>query len=134
MGSFSNYLENEILDHIFGCTSRNYTSPTNIFVALSTSDPGEAGSGIAEPAGGSYARASTDGADWNTAGSGSVTNAADIAFATATLSWGTITHFALFDLVTGGNMLAYGSLSLSKAVGAGDTAKFVTGDLAITLD
>jgi len=132
MGSFGNYLENELLDHVF--MKGDYTSPTNIFVALSTADPTDDASGLAEPSGGSYARVSTSGSDWDTAASGALDNANAITFPTATASWGTITHFALYDASSGGNMLAHGALSASKVVGNGDTAEFAAGDLDVTLD
>ena len=131
MGAFSNYLENKILDHIFGKAA--YTQPT-IYIALSTADPLEDGSGLTEPAGGGYARKQTSGADWNAASGGSISNAAEIAFAEATASWGTITHFAIMDAATGGNMLIYGALSASKTIGSGDTARFKAGDLTTSLD
>jgi hypothetical protein len=130
-GSFSNYTENKVLDHIVGKTS--FTMPS-VWVALSTADPTDDGSGIAEPVGGSYARKSTAGADWNAAAAGATSNANVITFVTATASWGTISHFALFDAVTAGNMLAHGDLTTAKAVGNGDTAKFNAGDLDLTLD
>jgi hypothetical protein len=130
-GSFSNYLELEILDHVFGKGS--YTPPT-IYVGLSTADPTESGSGIAEPSGNAYARVATTGATWTTASGGAISNAADITFPEATGSWGTITHFFLSDAATNGNVLAYGALGTSKAIGSGDTAKFATGDLDVTLD
>jgi len=132
MGSFSDYLENKILDHIFMKTA--FSQPTNIYVALSTADPGEDGSGISEPSGNGYARVQTSGDDWNAAANGHIDNANDITFPEATGDWGTITHFALFDAATDGNMLAYGSLSQSKTIGSGDTAKFKAGDLDVTLD
>ena len=131
MGSFADYWENEILDHIFGKGS--YTPPT-IYVGLSTADPTDDGSGLAEPTGNAYARVSTLAADWNVASGGALDNANDITFSEATGSWGTITHFALFDAATGGNMLAHGALIASKAIGSGDTAKFAAGDLDVSLD
>jgi len=131
MGGFSDYWENKILDHIFGKGS--YTPPV-IYVALSTADPTDDGSGFAEPSGNSYARLQTSASDWNAASSGSLDNASDITFGQATGSWGTITHFALFDAVTGGNMLAHGELSQPKAIGSSDTAKFEAGDLDIALN
>jgi len=51
MGGFSNYWENKILDHIFGKGS--YAPPT-IYVGLSTADPTDDGSGLAEPSGNAY--------------------------------------------------------------------------------
>lgn len=131
MGSFADYIENKFLDHLVGKTS--YTMPT-VWVGLSTADPLDTAAGLAEPAGGSYARVETAGADWNPASGGANDNANAITFPEATASWGTVSHFALFDAVTAGNMLAHGSLSPSKAIGSGDTAKFAAGALDITLD
>jgi hypothetical protein len=130
MGSFADYWENEILDHIFGKGS--YTPPT-IYVGLSTAEPLDDASGLAEPSGNAYARVQTSASHWNAATGGSLDNANDITFPQATGNWGTITHFALFDAATGGNMLAHGALSQSKAIGAGDTAKFEAGDLDVSL-
>ena len=93
MGGFSDYWENKILDHIFGKGS--HTPPT-IYVGLSTADPTDDGSGLAEPSGNGYARVQTSASNWNTASNGSLDNAGDITFAQATGSWGMITHFALF--------------------------------------
>jgi hypothetical protein len=130
-GSFGDYLEDEVLDHIFGKGS--YTPPT-IYVGLSTADPTDDGSGIAEPSGNGYARVQTSASDWNTASGGAIDNANAITFPEATGSWGTISHFFLIDSDTGGNMLAHGSLGTSKAIGSGDTPKFSAGDLDVTLD
>jgi hypothetical protein len=132
MGSFSDYWELEILDHCF--MKGTYTPPTNIFVALSTADPTDSGGSIAEPSGGSYARKSTASADWDAAASGALDNANVITFAEASGSWGLITHFALFDHLTAGNMLAHGALSASKTISDGDTASFAAGDLDVSLD
>jgi len=131
MGSFSDHWENEILDHIFGKGS--YTPPT-IYVALSTTDPLDSGSGLSEPSGNGYARVATSGASWTTSSGGSLSNAGDITFPQATGSWGTLTHFALFDAASAGNMLAHGTLSQSKTITSGDTAKFAAGDLDVSLD
>jgi hypothetical protein len=131
MGSFGDYWENEILDHLFGKGS--YTPPT-IYVGLSTADPADDASGLAELGGNSYARVATAGADWNAASGGEITNANDITFPEATGSWGTITHFALFDAASAGNMLAHGALIVSKSISSGDTIKFAVGDLEVSLD
>ena len=131
MGSFTNYWEDEILDHIFGKGS--YAPPT-IYLGLSTADPLDDASGLAEPSGNGYARVQTSASDWNAASGGSLDNANDLTFAQATGGWGTIIHFVLFDAATGGNMLAHGALSQSKAVESSDTAIFEAGDLDISLD
>lgn len=139
LGSFSNYLENELLDHVVGKGS--YTMPT-AYVALCTADPTDAGTGAAMsevPNAGAYARVSTAGADWNLAAAGSISNVNDVTFPEASGSWGTVTHFAIVDSGTygAGNMLAHGTLGASKAINSGDTAKFTggsPGDIVITLD
>lgn len=131
MGSFSNYLEVELLDHVVGKTS--YAMPT-VYIAASTADPTDAGSGIAEPVGGAYARVATSGATWAAAAAGAISNAAAITFPEATGSWGTITHFAAYDALTGGNFLFHGALTVSRAITTGDTLQFPIGDLDITLD
>jgi hypothetical protein len=131
MGSFSDYWEDKILDHVFGKV--NYTPPT-IYVALSTSDPLDDASELTEPTGNAYARVETSPSDWNAATDGSLDNANDIIFPKATGSWGTITHFALFDAATDGNMLAYGALSPPKVVDSSFTPIFDAGDLNISLD
>lgn len=129
-GSFGDYAENKILDHITGKTE--FTKPT-VYVALSTADPTDDGSGIAEPSGNGYARVTTDGDDWDAASSGATANAAAITFPTASGSWGTITHFALFDADTDGNMLAHGDLSSSQAISTNQIPRFDIGELDITL-
>ncbi len=131
MGSFSDHWENEILDHLFGKGS--YTPPT-IYVGLSTADPGDDGTGLSEPSGNGYARVATAAADWSAASGGALDNANAIEFAEATGSWGTVTHFALFDAATSGNLLAHGSLTPSKTIASGDTARFQAGDLDVSLD
>ena len=125
---FSDVWEAEILDHIFNIGA--YTAPS-IYVALSTADPLDDNSGIAEPSGGAYARVICSA--WSRS-SNEVDNDSAITFITATASWGTITHVALFDALTGGNLLASVALDASKAVGNGDSVKFLAGELNITLD
>ena len=132
-GSFSDYLEVELLDEIVGKTA--YVMPT-AYVALCTADPTDAGVGTAmgEVAGGAYARVVTAGSDWAAAAAGATSNAVAITFPEATASWGTVTHFALVDASASGNMLLHGDLSVSKAVTSGDTVSFAIGALDITLD
>ena len=128
MSAISNYLENALIN----ATLRNttYTSPTTVYAALFTSDPTDAGSGT-EVSGGSYARkaitfaAPSDGVTTN--------SAAACEFDQATGSWGTITHFAIFDALTTGNMLYYGALTTSKTIASGDVFKFATSSVSVTL-
>lgn len=129
-GSASDYLEDKVLDHVTGKTA--YTKPT-CYIGVSTADPLDDGSGLAEPVGNGYARVTTAGGDWDAASGGAVANAAAITFPQASGSWGTITHFAGFDAASAGNMLFHGDLAASKAVGSGDTLSFAIGDLDLTM-
>lgn len=131
MGSFANHWEDEILDHLFGKGS--YTPPT-IHVGLSTADPLDDASGLAEPSGNNYSRVETAGSDWNASSGGALDNANAITFPEASGDWGTLTYFALFDAASGGNMLAHGSISPSKIIGSGDTFEFAIGTVDVTLD
>lgn len=128
-GSFTDYLENKILDHVVGKTS--FTMPST-WLALFTVAPSDTGGGT-EVSGGSYARKSTAGSDWAAASGGAITTAADLTFPTATANWGTIVAAALMDASSAGNMLIWGDLTVSKTVNNGDTFKFLTGDVDFTL-
>lgn len=130
MGSLSNYAENKILDHVLKVSP--FTQPTNIYIGLSTADPLDTGAGIAEPVGGGYVRVICNG--WDAAASRVTANTADVVFPEATGDWGTITHFALFDAITAGNMLAHGALAVSKAVDTGIDAKFAAGDIDVVFN
>jgi len=125
--SFTNHLETEILDHVFGGAA--YTAPSNVYLGLYTATPNDAGGGT-ELSGSAYARqAMAMSVSGNTA-----TNSAAEEFATATGSWGTITHVGVFDAASSGNLMAYGALSASKAIATGDVFRIPAGDLDITLD
>lgn len=129
MGSLSNYAENKWLDHILNVAA--FTVPSNIYIALSTVDPGEAGSGLAEPSGNAYARKLCN--VWGAASGRTTSNTNAVAYDEATGSWGTITHYALFDASTGGNMLAYGSLAVAKVVVAGNEMSIAAGEMDISV-
>jgi hypothetical protein len=129
MSSFTDYCENKVLDHVVGKTS--FTMPS-IWIALFTAAPSDTGGGT-EATGGSYARKSTAGADWAAASGGATSNANAITFVTPTGSWGTVTHFALMDASTAGNMIAWAPLTTPQAVGTGNTVSFAVGELDITL-
>lgn len=131
MCSFANYLENKILNHVFGKSS--YSLP-NVYIGLLSTAPNDDGSSIAEPDCPSYARVTTNASVWQTAIQGLIENVNKITFAMACENWGTMTHFALFDAASGGNILAFGSLSPSKTVNSGDIPRFAPGDLIISFD
>lgn len=132
--SKSNYLENEILDHVLG--GGDYVRPATVYIALSTADPTEDGSGLTEPSGNNYSRLSvTNNATNFPAASGSnKANGVDFTFATPSGTWGLITHFAVFDAASAGNMLYYAALTTPKTINSGDEVLFPAGDMDFVED
>jgi hypothetical protein len=126
--SFSNYLETAVLGHVFGSSA--YTQPTKYVALLTAVADGETGS-VTEvsTSGTAYARQS---ASFTVSGD-TASNSASIEYATATASYGTVTHVGVYDAETGGNLLCYAALSASKAIDTGDVFRIPTGDLDITL-
>lgn len=142
MSAMSDFLENKLIDQLF----RGQTAPTTstLHIGLLTAAPSDSGGGT-EVSGGSYARASVTSslANWagtQTAGStaassgtgGQTSNNAPITFETPTASWGTVTHFGIYDAATGGNLLFWGALTISKTINEADAVTFPAASLAIT--
>ncbi len=135
MAGFSNYAEAAILDHIFGNTT--FTPPSTFYIALFTTAPDfETGTGGTEVSGGSYARASVTNNTTNFPNSsgGSKSNGTDILFPTPTASWGTVVAWGVYDASSGGNFFGGQLQTPNRPVSTGETIKFNTGVLAITLD
>jgi hypothetical protein len=134
--SLSNKGSKGVLDYLMGKSGIFDTQPTNLYVALSTTDPGDAGTGETEP-GDTYARYETSGADWTAATDANVSeisNATALTFPQATAAWGDLTHFALFTAITGGTCIASSALTDSpKSPTNGDTPRFNIGELKVTL-
>jgi len=125
--SFSNYLETEILDHVFGGNA--YTAPSTLYLALFTTDNTDTGGGT-EVSGGAYARQTVA----FTVSGNTASNSADVEFPTATANYGTVIAVAVMDASTGGNQLAYAGLTTDKTIETGDVFRIPAGDLDITLD
>jgi len=125
--SLSNTYETEVLEWLF--TGTSVTRPTAWYVGLFTSDPTDAGTGT-EVSGGSYVR---EAATFSVTGDTATTTAA-VEWPVATASWGTITHVAIHDALTGGNIIAYAALTESKTISTDDVFRIPAGDLDITLD
>lgn len=122
MNNATNYLENKLLDHVLRGTV--YTPPT-LYVALYTSGTGlEENTPTGEVTGGGYARAKvSDFGGYTAASGGSSSNAAHIEFPAATVNWGTITHMALCDAATAGNVLIWAPFDTARDITAGDAVR-----------
>jgi len=125
--SFSNFLETEILDHVFGAAA--YTAPTTLYLALFTATPGETGGGT-EVSGNGYVRKAVA---FTTSGN-TTSNTSAVEYPTATGNFGTVTSVGVFDASTSGNLMAYAALSSSKTIETGDVFRVPAADLDITLD
>lgn len=136
-GSLSNFLENELLDHVFGAAA--YSAPATVYAALYTAAPSDAGGGTEVSTGTwtNYARVAitNNATNFPAASGGAKSNGTAIDYGTVAASGEvTVVAVGLLDASSGGNLLAWADLAASKAVNNGDTAKFNTGDLDITLD
>lgn len=130
MSAASNYLENEVLDHVLGKGTRDFTSPTALYISLYTTDPGEADTGT-EVSGTSYARTAVS---FNAASSGSATNNGDVTFpAAGSGGWGTVSHIGVHDAASAGNLLFYGALTASRTVSEGDIFQISDTNCTISL-
>ncbi len=158
MSAASNFLENEILDHVLGETARNYTPSSALHLALFT---GTASTVLAALESGTNANSSgnwgyhevvsygTDSSasgytrkpvNFNTASGGSATNNGNVTFPAATSNYtnssgggSTVTCIAVVDAATDGNVLFYGQLNSSKEILNGDTFQISDANLTISL-
>tara|TARA_B100001059_G_scaffold232562_1_gene270667 strand:+ start:649 stop:1041 length:393 start_codon:yes stop_codon:yes gene_type:complete len=129
MAGFSDYLEDKVLDHVFGGNA--YTAPGALYVALYTVAPTDTGGGT-EVSGGGYVRKTST---FNVSGTSptTATNPSAIEYPTATANYGTVVAVGILDASSSGNLLAYANLTDSKVVSSGDVFRFNAGDLDITL-
>lgn len=111
------------------------TAVATHYLGLSTTAPAVDGTGVTEPVGNGYARVAiaNNTTNWPNAANRQKSNGAAFTFPTATpAGWGTITHFVLFDALTGGAVRAYGPLDTPTVVAAGETRSFPPGSIVVT--
>lgn len=152
MSAASNYLEDEILDHVLGKTTRDFTSPSTLVLALfsgtasdvlaaleagTSSTSGTGNWGHYEINTGSYTRKVIT---FNTASGGSATNTGNVTYPTASANYNntatsgsTVTCVAVLDNTSGGNVLFYGQLNSSKEILQNDTFQISDQNLTISL-
>lgn len=119
-----------ILDWLF--RAQSLAQPTNVKIALSTTIPTDGGPNISEPSPpNNYAQVTLN--TWNAATTATPSladNNGDIVFGAPSGSWGTIVYGVVY-LDT--SPFAYLDVT-DQAVGSGDTVKFLSGALDITLN
>lgn len=91
--------------------------PTVYYLGLSTTEPTQEGTNVTEPStSAGYARVQLD--NLGEPSGGVVKNTDTVRFNKSTESWGTVTHYTVYDSPTAGegNLLMYGSLKTSRNV------------------
>lgn len=149
MGILTDEWEVKLLKHIFGHTKLDI--PGNLYLGLHSGTPTEASPSTGELSGSGYSRVhlvdnvhQTSDNSSSTSGmftkfgfgtNDSITNDSAIDFAEATGSWGTVTHYSIWDdstATTAANCLMIGSLSSGVAVGSGDQFRIAIGEFDLT--
>lgn len=127
--------ENKHLDAAFGDNRATALFPATYYIGLFTATPNDSGGGT-ECTGGSYARVAVtnNSTNWPNAASGQKKNGTVITFPEATASWGTATHFGIFDAASGGVLGHYNALTTPVAISSGMTPSFAVNALVITAD
>jgi hypothetical protein len=121
---YSDYARNKILDHETGTTS--WTIPGGSFVKLHIGDPGI--NCTANPATETTRKSIT----WAAASSGTHATNAQAQW-TVYPANETITHVSMWDAVSAGNPIKYGTLTSSVAVSIGGTLTISSGQLTDSL-
>ena len=127
--SKGNTTENDVLEHLFKATALSWAANANLYIALHTGDPGEAGSANEIGAGVGYARQS---AAFTSNGDGTVDNDALITFGPNTnTNWGSVTHVSVWTAASGGSCLYKGPLTAAKTVNIGDSLDIAAAALVV---
>jgi len=132
MGSFSDYLEDALMNQLFNKTA---LAEVTIWIGVCNSDTALSDSATPwEPTAASYQRQDTSAVTWTASSGGAVENGAIIEFTTAAQSWCTIYGFAAYDASTAGNVLFCGTLTTARDVTTNDSVRFAAGALDVALD
>ena len=135
--SYGNATETDINAKIFKNTALPFDAITDLYLALHTADPGEAGSQTtSEATYTSYARVAVvrSAVGWTVSGA-TVENAALVQFVTCSGGSNTITHVSIGTLSSGaGQIIVSGALNSSLSVSTGIQPQFSAGALVFTLD
>ena len=118
-------IENQLLDALVGTSA--YTVTTPIKLALVTANGSDSVAGT-EVTGGSYARQTIA---FDAASSGQIENNAVINF--TDMPSCTVVGIEIYDSAGSAKRLAYGALTASRTVTAGDTVQFAVSSITLSL-
>ena len=113
------YFKNCVAGNVFG-TKTSPALPAAYYIGLSTTGPSADGSNVTEPGSGTgYTRVQMT--SMSEPVNGVIQNANSISFPESTQSWGTVTHYAIFDAASDGNLLIYDEMDTARKVEAATT-------------
>ncbi|GAC1463644.1 MAG: hypothetical protein NVSMB9_01320 [Isosphaeraceae bacterium] len=120
-GFFTDYLNNKVLDQIFGASV--FASYSTLYIGLSQGSANKNGT-TNEPSSGGYTRVSVANnlTNFPAAFGGTKSNAATIVFPVPTADWGTIQSLFVADAASGGNVLSMADLTAPKPLPSGSSA------------
>ena len=126
MAGFSDYAENEILDHALG--GLTWAAPGASWIQLHTADPTDTGTTAVAN------NATRKQVSWAAASAGQVSSDADLDWTTGEVTTTEVySHYSLWDASTAGNCIGTGTVS-GGSVTAGNAFKIPSGDLDFSLD
>ena len=132
MANLSHYWSKRLIDISVGHL-QTLNSPSSLYLALYTTDPTAADTGT-EVAGSGYARVQIP--SWAVAslidGRQTVKNTTELIFPTATGQWTSAAYWGIRDAMTGGNLIAYGTLANEITVNDGDTPRAPADEISIS--
>jgi len=128
MSAMTDYLELKVLDHVLGTTA--YTMPTNTWLSLHTTTPTDSAAGT-EVSTGAYARQNID---FAAASAGVAANSNALTFTATGASWGSVTHWGIWDAVTTGNRLIWGAFTTARTINDGESLTVAIGAITVTAD
>jgi hypothetical protein len=118
-------IENQLLDALVGTSTYSITGATKL--RLMTANGNDASAGT-EVTGGSYASQTIA---FDAAASGSISNNASISF--TGMPAVTVVGIEIYDSAGSPKRLAYGALTASRTVTAGDTVQFASSAITLSL-
>ena len=135
--SKSNTTENDFMLYTFNGTAISWNGNSNLYIALHTADPGEAGTQTtSEATYTSYARVTVARTSGGFTVSGNqASNTSLVQFPQCTGGTNTITHVSVGTAPSGAGQILYsGALTSSLAISSGIQPQFSIGALVITED
>ena len=127
------YFLNLIMGNIFG-TEKTPGIPAKYYLALSKTAPAIDGSGVTEPPVNSSGYARVELTSLSEPADGVIKNLSTVSFEESLVDWGIITHYAVYDAETGGNLLFYNALEAPRTAESGTVLMFRANELTLTLE